>query len=346
MRNKKNSKKNIFIILFLIITYSISFSLSLKKKKTVIPETPIYINKVKIIDKIICGVSIGDSLFYFIDRNGKILQKFDIKGKGPGELDYITGFGLFNNNLIISGGRRINLYSLTGKSIENIKKDDIIENLLSSNKRWYYVTCGKIFKKKKKIFEIEFRLYNDEDRLIMTLPDRTKQRAFHPKKGRRLAIPWFPSPFCDRLVFMITQTNNIAVFMTRQDYFYLVEDDKIKKISFKFNLKAKALSDQDKKDFFNKIIPKPSKLTKNSVVFPKTKKLFLGVINWDDNWALIQEDNFILVDEKGSFLNKIPIPDEIGYLEDWQVPEDIFIKNGDELFFLKESEEIVIFEIK
>jgi hypothetical protein len=165
-------------------------------------------------------------------------------------------------------------------------------------------------------------------------------------------FPWFPNPFYNRHIVIRLNKNKVGIFFTRKNFFYVYDSNKLKKEKFDFTLKGEKVTNSDKKAFFKQCElvshGKFSHKTKNSIVFPKTKELFEGVIKWDNSIALLLKDRFLIFSQNGKYLTSINYPKILRArtFSDYNArPENIFVKDK-YLYVLNEDNCIEIFNLK
>jgi hypothetical protein len=341
-----NNYKRLSFFLFSLSLIFPLYATQLKLIQTITPVKPISVTKLIIYKNGIYLMSNATRTVVFMDKNGKILQEIGGKGEGPGEFKYLTDFTISDDRIIVCGGRRINLYSMNGKLIESVNIRSPIVSVFSSNHQWFYVMNRKSLRKEKRIFDPFFVIYNSEHKDIYKIPDETVQRAYHPRSGNSVPFPWFPSPFCNRPIFLQGNEKKAAIFMTRQKDFCLLIDSQIQKERITALLESEEVTPRDKENFFEKIVPKPNAKTKKSVVFPEHKEFFVGAISWGNGWALIKENSLIIIDAKGHYQKTIVLPDVLKrIIRESGYPDGILFR-AEELYCINNDEEILIFSTR
>lgn len=342
-------KVKLTVFIGILLGYA-GFALPVEFKflKAVIPEEPMGLRKVMAQRGDIFILPAGNGCVCRLDEEGRILTRYGRRGKGPGEFRFLSDFTIFGDKIIGSGGFRVNIYDLNGRLIEGFKKKHVVFKVICADKEWYYLVKEKVLDKKKRRFDAYFNLYSKEDDLVLSLPDQTMQSAFHPGKGRKLRMLWFPSPFSNRVVLAGGGHGQAAIFVTRELSFYKIEENRVKRKELKCVFTLKRVGEKDREDFFKKIIPPPSPLTKNSVIFPETKELFLGVIKWGIGWALVNENSFTILGHNGECRETATLPREMRESDPWGSgrPENLVFNYDGRLYFIKNSEEILIFQVK
>ena len=117
------------------------------------------------------------------------------------------------------------------------------------------------------------------------------------------------------------------------------------KIDLKLELVTIPVKNKDKEIFFDHIEDvnqiKYPKQTKKSITFPKSKEFFLGAMPWGNNFALMKENQFVLISDKGNLIKKINFPAEINVKNqlDFTYPERRLYYYNDYLYYYDENEE-------
>ena len=345
MRNKYQRIILITACLLMVITMRI-FTARLKPEQTIVPETPFTANKIMVYKSNIYLLSSSEKAVIAIDKEGKTMGKLGAKGEGPGEFMYISDFTIFQDQFIIGGGKRIQIFSPEGKVSRQIKTKKNVLKVFAAGKHWYYaMTWNSIDKENKKITPL-IAISDPDGKVLKTFPDESLQNAYHPLRGNNVPFPWFPSPYSNRLVFVSGTGTKAAVFMTRCSVFFVLQTDQLHSQKITAKLESEDITEQDKQIFFEKIEPKPLEKTKKSVVFPKQREFFLGVIPWDSGWALIKIDSLIILDEQGVYLETIFLPKIlIDVIKEVGSPETALFKER-ELYVIKNFEEVLVFTLK
>lgn len=330
---------------YLLIAIPI-FPASLELVRTIVPQHPFTATKIIVYKDNIYLMSSSDEAINVIDGKGQTIRQLGSKGEGPGEFKYIADFTIFQDQFILGGGKRVQIFSPEGKLIQFIKTKKIAEKLITAGKHWYYsMGWHKINRETRKIIPL-IALCSPDGKILHSFHDESLQNAYNPSSGGKFVSPWFPSPFHNRLIFVSGNGTKPAIFMSRRKEFYLIDENRLPKQPIKAKLVASEVTEQDKEVFFGRVDPKPHKKTRQSVVFPETNEYFLGVIPWDRGWALITPDSIVVLNEKGSHMETIALPEtlrevvsEIGW------PEDIFYK-GKDLYVIREYEEVMVFALQ
>ncbi len=321
------------------------------EKKIEINEISLF-SKIKFHDKKIFAIS--EFSIFILDKSGKIINKFGQKGKGPGDFEHLIDFSLHKDKIYAADRNgKVIKYDLNGKFLDEYS---IGKNLVNGiykleNELFFYYNKWVVNKNKKKKEASQVINFATKQKTLFSIKDDSKINAYHPKSKGNYMFPWFPNPFSNRPVVLKLKDNKIGVFLTKKNYFYIYDKNNLKKTSFDFNLKEIIITDKDKELFFKTCELHSHKVfhpkTKKSVIFPRRKEYFLGVINWDDSVALLLEDRFLVVSNEGKLLRVIFYPEGKKYINFTEYngkPEDIFIKNKDRLYLLNEENEIEIFK--
>lgn len=330
--------------------YTINFNhaSNLEHEKIINIENETYISKISYKDGFLYVMAPKERCIYQIDLEGKIIKSFGSKGEGPGELKYLKDFEVTQSYIVLSGNKKIIIFDKESKIINEYRKRNLIESLAISDENWFYIKNKRIFDKKKRSKECkyQFNLFNNRGKNILAIPNVTRQDAYNVAKGARLPFPWFPSPYCDRPIFVNYSGDKIAIFYTRRKYFSLIKGEKVYKIYIDYQFEEVGLTSKDYERFFDRIDPKPPRKTKESVIFPKTREYFQTVFNWDEYFALIINNIFILINEKGKVIEKIRFPNKIPALDSWDLyrPIGSFCMGENKLFYLHEGDEIRVFK--
>ncbi len=310
------------------------------------PET-MHIMKVMATDKgIFAKVEDEWSIIKF-DREGKILQKYGRIGEGPGELKFLADFAVSDTLVVGVGNRKLCRYKSNGILDGEMKSKTVIFNVFLKNESFYYLTIKPV-KLENKPVDYFYQLFDSKNQLLLETPYEGQQRAIHPSSGVRPPYPWFPSPFFNRAIVLPGKNGDIAVFMTQKRSFSLIKPGrKVAKVSIDAPVKSLPVTARDKDDFFAAIMPKPEKITKKSVEFPKTKELFLSVIRWEEGWALVLKDSMVILRYDGKYKEKIYFPPKIKENEIWKAgrPENFLYRKHDKLYMINQNEGISIFKL-
>jgi hypothetical protein len=293
----------------------------------------------------------SENCIYCLTLAGKVIKKIGRQGEGPGEFKSLSDFFIRDNQIIAADNeRKINTFSLDGNLVDEKKTKNTIGNILSSGKSTLYVTKKPDTRDKKNIkFYLKIFDAKNGDELY-SIPDESKVNAIHPSSGQKFVYPWYPAPFYNRVNYITGKDEKLRLFFIRENFFFLFEAGEFKKVDFKFNLKSKGVTETDRQNFLGQVDrgsgKKFPKKTKKSVVFPDTKELFLGAINWDDKFALVCEAHLVIISKNGDFIKKISFPSSLNiYDRALGYPENIMVKHGDFFYIKNEEEEISIFKI-
>jgi hypothetical protein len=323
--------------------FTLLLSAELKYLETIETSEPYQMGHIVADDNHLFVTDLKGTHIVRLDKRGKVLQEFGDRGEGPGEVAYISGFTMTTSQFIIAGSRRIVVFSKDGKPEALHKTKHLVNDLFSTADTWYYVLFVRKRNKEKNSFEDLYDVRNERHQSVYHFPDETLQRAYNVKKGARLPFAWFPSPFCNRPYYPTGLNGKAALFLSRQKDFLLFQKDKPVKVTIQASLPQDKVTDKDKRIFFENITPKPHKKTRESVVFPDIKDYYMGVIQWDNGWALITNKEIIIIGETGNELKRLPIPGELKPFASTHFPSSWIYKHGNRLYVIDFDEGIMVF---
>lgn len=342
-------KKIFYLLIFKMLLLNM-FADNLTFVRTVVPSQPMETWKFDV-KKDRFYIMSSENCIYCLTLAGKVINKIGRQGEGPGEFKSLADFFIRDNQIIAADyERKINVFSLDGILVDEKKTKNTIDNILSSGKSILYVSKRPDTRDKKNIkFYLKiFDAGNGGE--LYSIPDESKVNAIHPSSGQKFVFPWYPAPFYNRANYVTGRDEKLRLFFTRENFFYVFEDGEFKKVDFKFKLKSKEVTAIDRQNFLDQVDRGsgrkfPGK-TKKSVIFPDTKELFSGAINWDNEFALVCETHLVIISKNGDFIKRISFPSsKKAYDRALGYPENIMVKQGDSLYIKNEEEEISVFKI-
>jgi hypothetical protein len=249
--------------------------------------------------------------------DGKLVKKIGRKGEGPGEFIYITDAVISNNKIIVADSNfKIVTFSLNGK----ILKSKTYKLSLNFLQRIFKINDRLLCMKERLIkiphsFVRKLDLYDiNSGKNLLTFNNEKYVNAIH-FSGKIMKGPWFIAPFHNRVVPILDSKGDLYVFSTRKKEFYKLSKLKFEKHFIKYNFKEEPILEKDKETFFKQMErannKKINKKMKDSIPFDKNKEFFTGIINWNDNFALIKTDHFLIIDINGNFIAKVFYPSDI-----------------------------------
>lgn len=295
----------------------------------------------------------GDDVICRVDREGKLLNRIGRKGEGPGDFKILTDFCLDGDRLVAADNHgRVNVFGLDGTLVrmETMPFGKIWKILVRGENM--YCFHEKLNRNNIKDITIE-NILNFNHKEILKFPDESRQRAYDPKRRKRSPLPWFVSPYYNRPVLLRGDAGSVFMFFTRSREFFHITGNDIRKRTITAEFSPVKITPQDR-DLFFKQVERASgrtfhRKTKNSVVFPKTKELFLGAVNWDSHFGLLACDRLVIVNPEGTVVNEIDYPDELRFTSretfEGSAPEDIFIKDKNRFYLMNTDGNIKIFKI-
>ena len=344
-----NLKRNLLIIAMVLGLISGLEGLQLKYVGDIEFADELFISKVVATDDGIFVKAVGDWPIVQCDWDGKIMRKFGRIGEGPGEFQFLSDFSVGDDGVVGVGDRKLCKYELSGALDQERKSKLRIYKVIAAQDNTLYLAWKKIIDPKKKLAQNFYHLLDSQNRLLLEIPDESRQPAFMPARGQVTWFPWFPSPFFNRPVIVPGLNGDAAVFMTRERSFRLIKKDgTVKTLTIDAPLKVPPITTQDKENFFECIQPKPVEKTKQSVDFPETMELFLGVIRWGDGWALLHQDSLTILSYDGKFRERIQLPRQFAANETWQKVrlENYLSRHQNKLYVINNNESISVFQLE
>lgn len=320
-------------------------------KKKIIPSEPIEIYKIRRYEKLF--ILQGSSSLHLMNSNGKLKKQIGQKGEGPGDFRLLVDFCISKDKIYaVDWDGTLTCFNIDGQLIKTFKLGNKhIDQIFLINSKIFYV-----YDKWAKPLKREIRVFKTlmcDNVEIFSIKDTSKQNPYHPGTKGKYRLPWFPSPFYNRPIFIVTNQNRLSIFFSRESYYYLYEKNRLTKKKFQFAFDNISINKNDKNHFFTSVESSSKRKfafkTKNSVIFPKTKEYFFGATSWDDNFALISNNNITVISKNGEIVKKISYPDNKKYdsLSDFGgLPENIFVKYQDNIYFVNEEFEVEIYQIK
>jgi len=287
----------------------------LKLLKTIIPDEVDHFIKYIYNKNYIYAVSYYNVCKFNLD--GKLVKKIGRKGEGPGEFIYIMDAIIANNQLIVADSNfKIVTFSLNGK----ILKSKTYKLSLNFLQRIFKINDRLLCMKERLVkiphsFVRKLDLYDiNSGKNLLTFNNEKYVNAIH-FSGKVMKGPWFIAPFPNRVIPILDSKGDLYVFSTRKKEFYKLSKSKFEKHLIKYNFKEEPILEKDKEIFFKQMErannKKINKKMRDSILFDENKGFFAGIINWNDNFALIKTDHFLIIDRNGNFIEKVSYPSDI-----------------------------------
>jgi hypothetical protein len=300
------TKKIFVLMLFLVYTATFATDLQFIKKHE--------------IENIIIKLEVNENGTFVQTRDNILILSEDGEkkssigrvGEGPGEYKHLMDFTTSSDRVyILDFFGKIICFDLQGNMQKETKLKGFIDNVYRMNGKSYYTAKKSEKNDKNKLVNKILVKEAESGDVFAVYDDLSRINAKRP--GKKVpSVPWFPAPFYNKII-LIPNNNILYTFRTRCNNLLIKKKNKATVKVFDFELKPEKVTEEDKKNFFQRISgvnkKKLAPETKSSVVFPKTKPFFAGAISIGSDFGIITKNQLIRISNKGELIKRYNIPE-------------------------------------
>ncbi len=284
------------------------------------------------------------SRLYIFNLDGQIQTSFAGEGEGAGELQLLTDFALFRDQLVAVGyPKKMLRFDPQGILVTEAKLPLPANGLFLVNSELCFITRPLIPRANSNLKDYYYKVQDmEKGHEIFSVLDDTVQ---FDKEGR--SFPYIVAPFPNMKFYVNTSDGHSCILSAQEKKFFIWEDGGFKQSELHISFPETAITEKDKQDFFIQIkkanSAEISDRIKKSVQFPTHKEYFMGVIPWQNNLALIRQDKFVIITPQGNFVEDIALPKEIkpdNYWDFFYISRKMQLHEN-HLYFLNENEEVL-----
>ncbi len=267
------------------------------------------------------------------DRQGKFLLSFGRKGEGPGEFSFIKNFKVFEDKVIVWGGRKFSTFDIDGKFIEEKKVKKYYYPVVIAGEKQFIVIFNKETEDKKSRFRVRINALIDSDENVLTTLFKAKDSGSTTIKKKDFVFSFYSPRITkdiktaynvNKKLIYINLSNEYKIFVKKLDgkLKYIIER-KFKKIEINDDDKKKIVKDfQHINDWQKKIIGKN---------LPPKFCVISGIKSLPENYLLISvikgstAKELDIFDNNGRFIYMLEYPENISFYSSRFVGKKLFV---------------------